>query len=247
MTDGIRIAMWSGPRNISTAMMRSFGNRPDTYVSDEPFYAHYLAQTGRDHPGAAEVIAAHESDWRAVARALTGPIPEGKRVWYQKHMSHHMLQNMTRDWMPALRHAFLIRAPREMLASLAQKLESPTLADTGLPQQAELYDWVHERTGVRPPVVDARDVLEDPRGVLCALCAALGLEFTDAMLHWPPGLRATDGVWAKHWYESVARSTGFEPYRPVDPRLPKRLQPLAEQCDRLFQRLHAQRLRAPGC
>ena len=244
MTDGLRIAMWSGPRNISTAMMRSFGNRPDTFVSDEPFYAHYLAQTGRDHPGATEVVAHHESDWRQVARYLVGPVPEGRHVWYQKHMSHHLLPHMTREWMLELRHAFLIRSPREMLTSLAQKLESPVLADTGLPQQVDLYDWVHARTGNRPPVVDARDVLEDPRGTLARLCTALGLEFTEAMLHWPPGLRATDGVWAKHWYESVANSTGFAPYRAVEAQVPERLAPLLAECGRLYERLHAQRLHA---
>src|SRR5262245_8418502 len=166
MSEGVRIAMWSGPRNISTALMRSFGNRPDTYVSDEPFYAHYLADTGKDHPGREEVIAHHESDWREVARALTGPIPEGKAVWYQKHMSHHLLSHMERDWMLGLPHAFLIRSPREMLASLAQVLDEPVLTDTGLPQQVALYDWVEARTGNHPPVIDAREVLEDPARML---------------------------------------------------------------------------------
>jgi hypothetical protein len=131
-----------------------------------------------------------------------------------------------------------------MLASLAQKLDSPTLTDTGLPQQVELYDWLHAGTGARPPVVDARDVLENPRGALSSLCAALGLEFTDAMLHWPPGLRPTDGVWAKHWYESVAHSTGFAPYRAVQAQVPQRLVPLLVECERLYERLAAQRLGA---
>jgi hypothetical protein len=239
---GIRIAMWSGPRNISTAMMRSFGNRADCFVSDEPFYAHYLAHTGKDHPGRAEVIAHHESDWRTVARTLAGEIPEGRRVWYQKHMSHHLLPQMEREWMTALRHAFLIRSPDEMLASLARVLPEPKLEDTGLPQQVELYDWLVARTGRAPPVVDARDVLADPRGTLTLLCAALGIPFDDAMLHWPPGPRAADGVWAKHWYGAVERSTGFEPPKPATADVPARLEGLRAECAALHARLHARRL-----
>ena len=242
MSEPLRIAMWSGPRNISTAMMRSFGNRPDCYVSDEPFCAHYLAVTGRNHPGREEIIAHHESDWRAVARALTGPIPQGRTIWYQKHMSHHLLPQMEREWMLGLHHAFLIRSPREMLASLAQVLDEPQLVDTGLPQQIELYDWVETRTGRQPPVVDARDVLANPRGVLEQLCMALGIAFSDAMLHWPAGPRATDGIWAKHWYDAVERSTGFAPWKPGTARLPPHLEPLLEQCEPLYARLHAERL-----
>jgi len=238
----VRIAMWSGPRNISTAMMRSFGNRPDCYVSDEPFYAHYLAVTGRDHPGREEIVAHHESDWRAVARALTGPIPEGRTIWYQKHMSHHLLPQMEREWMLGLQHAFLIRAPREMLASLAQVLDEPQLVDTGLPQQIELYDWVETRTGRQPPVVDARDVLANPRGVLEQLCMALGIAFSDAMLHWPAGPRATDGIWAKHWYDAVWKSTSFQPYRPKNDPVPPHLTGLLEQAEAIYRQLHPFRL-----
>jgi hypothetical protein len=239
---GVRIAMWSGPRNISTAMMRSFGGRADCHVSDEPFYAHYLAHTGKDHPGRDEVVAHHETDWREVARALAGPIPGGKAVWYQKHMSHHLLPHMGREWMLGLRHAFLIRAPTEMLASLARVLDAPALEDTGLPQQVDLYDWLVARTGRAPPVIDARDVLLDPRTTLARLCAALGIPFEDAMLHWPPGPRATDGIWAKHWYASVERSTGFEPYTPGTSDVPPRLHELLAQCELLYTRLHARRL-----
>jgi hypothetical protein len=242
MTAGIRIAMWSGPRNISTALMRSFGNRPDTWVSDEPFYAHYLEHTGRDHPGREEVIGHHESDWREVAGWLTGPIPEGKAVWYQKHMSHHLLPHMEREWMLRLTHAFLIRSPREMLASLAQVLDEPVLADTGLPQQAALYDWLESRTGRRAPVIDARDVLEDPPRMLATLCVALGIKYTDAMLHWPPGPRDTDGVWAKHWYAAVECSTGFESYKPDRRAPPARFAALLAECETLYARLYAMRL-----
>ena len=157
--------MWSGPRNISTALMRSWGNRPDTYVSDEPFYAHYLAQTGKNHPGAEEVLALHEQDWRKVVAWLTGPIPENRSVFYQKHMTHHLLPGMDRGWLEQVQSCFLIRDPREMLTSLVQKLDRPLLEDTGLPQQVEIFELVRDRTGRIPPVIDSKDVLLDPERI----------------------------------------------------------------------------------
>src|SRR5436190_9738229 len=158
-TSPVRIAMWSGPRNISTAMMRSWGNRPDTFVCDEPLYAHYLQKTGYDHPGADEVIASHEPDWKKVVEWLTGPVPGGKPVFYQKHMAHHLLPEIERDWLASLTHAFLIRDPREMLLSLVKVMPHPAALDTGLPQQLELFRSVRAATGHTPPVIDARDVL----------------------------------------------------------------------------------------
>ena len=149
----ICIAMWSGPRNISTAMMRAFGSRPDTAVTDEPLYAHYLKVTGVAHPGRDAILAAHESDWRKVADELTGPVPGGRAIWYQKHMAHHLLPMIDRGWLDRLTHAFLIREPDEMLASLVKTYPLAGLADTGLPQQCEIFDRVAERIGRAPPVV----------------------------------------------------------------------------------------------
>src|SRR4051794_26331482 len=206
------IAMWSGPRNISTALLRSWGNRPDTFVTDEPLYAHYLQATGLPHPGAAEVIASQDADWRKVTAWLTGAVPEGKQIWYQKHMAHHLLPGIGREWLAGLTHCFLIREPREMLTSLVHFIPQPVLEDTGLPQQAALFAEERERTGRTPPVLDAREVLEDPRGLLESLCGALDVPFREEMLSWAPGRRATDGVWAKHWYAAVERSTTFQPY-----------------------------------
>jgi len=237
-----RIAMWSGPRNISTAMMRAWGSRPDTFVCDEPLYAHYLKVTGIPHPGAEEVIRCHEPDWRTVVAWITGPVPEGKAIFYQKHMAHHLLPEIERDWLPALSHAFLIREPREMLTSLIKNLPRPTLFDTGLPQQVELFEAERARTGTVPPVLDARDVLEDPRGTLSRLCAALGVPFDPAMLSWEPGPRATDGVWAKHWYAAVEASTGFQPYAPKLDPVPPELTALLSQCEELYQQLYVHRL-----
>ena len=240
----IRIAMWSGPRNISTAMMRSFGNRPDTVVIDEPFYAFYLQATARPHPGAAEVIAQGETDWRKVVAQLTGDVPGGKRVFYQKQMTHHLLPEIDRAWLSKVTNCFLIRDPAEVIASYIKKNDEPSLEDIGFAQQAEIFDRVCALTGAIPTVIDAHDVLENPERVLRLLCAALGLAFTDAMLSWSPGLRATDGVWAKHWYGEVATSTGFrEPARQEPAPVPERLRDVCERARKYYERLHVHRLK----
>lgn len=237
-----RIAMWSGPRNISTAMMRAWGNRPDTFVCDEPLYAHYLLKTRAPHPGIDEVIAHHETDWRKVVAWLTGDVPEGKEIFYQKHMTHHLLPDIDRGWMRQLDHVFLIREPREVITSLALVTPNPTLEDTGYPQQDEIFRWVCEHTSRTPPVIDARDVLENPARMLRQLCEALGVEYTDAMLSWPAGPRDTDGIWAKHWYEAVWQSTGFQPYNPKNRPMREPLLGLLDEANTLYQRMHAQRL-----
>jgi hypothetical protein len=238
------IAIWSGPRNISTAMMRSWGNRADTYVVDEPFYAHYLLQTPYhdQHPGADEIIATYETDWRKVVSMLTGEIPQGKRIFYQKHMTHHLLEGMTLEWAAQVTNAFLIREPREMLVSLAKVLPNPQIDQTGLPQQLELFEYVRSITGSVPPVIDAADVLKNPRRMLTRLCEALDVPFDEAMLSWSPGRRETDGVWAKHWYDAVERSTGFEPYEPRTVTVPDSLSDLLKECESIYHTLYPYRL-----
>ncbi len=245
----LRIAMWSGPRNISTAMMRSFENRPDCTVVDEPFYAAWLERTGADHPMAAEVIAAMDTDWRTVARALSeAPLPGGAVVQYQKHMTHHMLPDWTWDWARQVTHAFLIRDPAEVVASYhkARPTHPVTPEDVGIPQQAAIWRRLAEETGRPPPVVDAQDVLRNPEGMVRALCTALELAFTPAMLSWPPGRRVTDGAWAPHWYAAVEVSTGFQPYRPSLPDLTPALHAVAEACRPAYEALRDHRLVAEG-
>ena len=235
-----RIAMWSGPRTVSTALMRSFENRPDTVVVDEPLYGYYLARTGIDHPGRDEIIATMPTDWRSVLDDLTGgPLPDGVSVHYQKHMTHHLLPEIDRAALAGLTHAFLIRDPRQLLASYARVRSAPTLADLGLEQQAEIFN------AFGGPVIDAADILRDPPAALGALCAALGIAFDPAMLSWPAGPRPTDGVWAPYWYDSVWRSTGFGPYRPTPAGagLPAELEPLAARCQPYYDELAAHRLR----
>jgi hypothetical protein len=238
-----RIAMWSGPRNISTAMMRSWGNRPDTWVCDEPLYAHYLLVTGKDHPGREDVISHHQTDWRQVVRDLLTDQVEGKAIHYQKHMAHHLLPDIDRAWLDGLTHAFLIRDPLEMLTSLIRQIPNPTLEDTGLPQQVEIFRRERDRTGSIPVVIDARDILHNPTIMLDQLCRSLNVTFDQAMLSWPAGPRATDGIWAKHWYQAVEHSTGFEPWQPKDEPLPDRLEHLHERCRILYDQLAEHRLR----
>jgi hypothetical protein len=205
-------------------------------------YAHYLLHTGLRHPGAEEVIARHPTDWRQVTEWLTGPVPGGKPIFYQKQMSHHLLPHIDRGWLGQVTSCFLIREPREMLTSLLKFIPLPTLADTGLPQQAEIFRQTAERDGTPPPVIDARDVLDDPRRILTGLCAALGVAFDERMLSWPPGPRDTDGVWAKHWYAQVVTTTGFGTYKSKDEPVPDELLPLLDQCQELYESLYAHRI-----
>ena len=237
MREGMRIAMWSGPRNISTAMMRAWENREDTAVIDEPFYAHYLVETGVNHPGRDDVIAAQENDAAKVATTLTGPIPGGKTIWYQKHMTQHMLPGMPLNWLDRVTNCFLIRDPERVAASFTIQRPDAAAWELGFEQQARLFDHVCDRLGHAPPVIDAADVLKDPRGILGALCVRLGIPFTDRMLHWPPGPRASDGVWAPHWYAAVERSTGFAPYRSHSDKLTAFQQRLADQCRPHYEKL----------
>jgi hypothetical protein len=239
----LRLAMWSGPRNISTALMRSWGNRSDTAVWDEPLYAHYLLEHGLEHPGREEVLQHHESDVEAVVARLTGPVSEAKRIFYQKHMAHHLLPEMDREWIFALTNCFLIREPREMLTSLLRVLPRAELFDTGLAQQVEIFDEVRRRSGEVPPVLDAKDVLDDPPRLLRLLCERLGMPFDEAMLEWPPGPRTSDGVWAKHWYGAVECSTTFRPYRPKPDEVQAEKRDLLEECEHLYDELASHRLR----
>jgi hypothetical protein len=232
--------MWSGPRTVSTAMMRAWENRPDTIVVDEPLYAFYLSRTGLDHPGRHEVIASQPTSWRQVLDALaTDPLPPGVTICYAKHMTHHVLPSVDLAAFAPFRHAFLIRDPRSLLASYARVRAAPTLDDLGLRQQARL---LREFGG---PVLDSADLLAAPEAALRALCAALNVAFTPAMLSWPPGPRDTDGVWAPYWYASVRRSTGFAGPAPSAPAadLDPALEPLLGQCLPYFEELRKSKIK----
>lgn len=243
MAAPFRIAMWSGPRNISTALMRAWENRADTTVIDEPLYAFYLQATGKKHPVAEEVIATGETDWRKVTARLTSAAPAGRDIVYQKQMTHHLLPEVERSWLSGLTNCFLIRNPAEVIVSYLKKNDDPTAEDLGFPQQMEIFDWVRAHGIATPPVIDARDVLEHPARTLRLLCDAIGVPFDEAMLSWPPGLRATDGIWAKHWYGEVARSTSFQNFRPRTEEVPARLRTIRDRCQECYDQLATFRLR----
>ena len=239
----LRIAMWSGPRNLSTTMMRGFGARADTGVWDEPFYAAYLAASGLDHPMRDATIAAGITEPDAVAARCLGDAPGGAPVFYQKHMTHHILPNFPLKWLDDVTNVFLIRDPARVVASYAAKRERPTQGDLGFEQQRRLFERVAARTGGAPPVIDAHDVRADPENTLRRLCDRLGLAFDPAMLRWEPGPRPEDGAWGPHWYESLWRSTGFAP--PEDappPDLPSELQELADAARPSYEMLRAHAL-----
>jgi len=238
----IRIAMWSGPRNLSTAIMRSFGSRADTFVSDEPFYGCVLAETGLDHPMREEVIASMDCDWRSVMGRLSGDPPDGSPIWYQKHMWHMMVGPIGYRDFAGFRHAFLIREPERMIASYLKKREAARFEDFGLEKQAEFFEREAERLGHAPPVIDANDVLADPETVLSKLCQALGIAWDRAMLSWAPGRRETDGVWGAHWYNAVEKSTGFGPPETDPVELSAADQRLADRMRPFYDRLAAHRM-----
>lgn len=244
MSEPVRIAMWSGPRNISTAMMRSFGSRADTAVTDEPFYGAFLTATGESQPMADEVIASMDCDWASVADALRGPVPGGRSVWYQKHMPHHMVGQVDISDFPDHSHVFLIRDPARVIASYAAKRVAVGLDDLGLQRQLDYFERIADRLGKVPPVVDGGDVLKDAEGVLRRLCAAIDIPWDAAMLRWGPGLRETDGVWASHWYEAVASSEGFSPPPDAQPELDDGLDALLETAMPYYDQLKRHALTA---
>ena len=238
----IRIAMWSGPRNISTAMMRSFGSREDCAVADEPFYGAFLKATGEPHPMASETIADMDCDWESVLADQSGDAPDGRPVWYQKHMPHHMVGPVSIADMPDHRHAFLIRAPERVVASYQKKNELRRAEMLGFAQLRRYFEIEADRSGKAPPVVDSDDILADPSGVLWELCNALGIAWDTAMLKWTKGPHPEDGIWGAHWYDKVNQSTGFgEPLGDL-PELSGEYARVADECRADYEELKQYRI-----
>lgn len=226
------IAMWSGPRNISTAMMRAWENRADTVVVDEPLYAHFLEHTGLDHPMSEQIIRHGNTDWRSVVDGLSVPPESG--FYYQKHISTHWLEHYSTDWLHQLSNIFLIREPEPVVASYSNKRDGLTASDLGYSQQAALFDLINS-TGARPVVIDSQRFLANPASQLEKVCQALHIDFDSNMLSWPAGTRDTDGLWGAHWYDAVNSSTGFGPARSNVPELDARQRGIAEQCMPFYQ------------
>ena len=241
----LRIAMWSGPRNISTAMMRAFGNRSDTAVWDEPLYGYYLSATGLDHPGAAEIIEAGGRRWEDVVAKAIGNVPNDNAVWYQKHMAQHFLDEVDRGWLSEVKNCFLIREPLRVVASYRIKQPNVTVAGLGFVQQTEIFNRVCDAAGEAPIVIDSKEMLLNPAVGMKMLCEALGIEFSEKMLAWPAGAHQDDGVWSKHWYDAVEKSTGFAPYVEKPVSVPDELLPIVEACQPHFDLLYKHRMRIP--
>lgn len=237
-----RLAMWSGPRNISTAIMRAFENRPDTVVVDEPLYAAYLARTGIEHPARAEVIASQPTDLAAAVAGLRAPLPPGVRIHYAKHMAHHVSRELELDWTLQFRNVLLIRDPVEVVASYVRSRQSCEPDDIGVPQQSWLLD-IWDAAGLDVPIIDAADFLRAPEAYLRWLCVWLAVPFSVRMLSWPPGRRDSDGVWAPYWYSAVWSSTGFEPPRAREISLSDHDAAVAEACRPAYEALHERRVR----
>lgn len=242
--DLLRIAMWSGPRNISTAMMRSWENRKDTVVVDEPLYGPYLAKTGKKHPCYQEIIKAQGENWQPIVEELTAKNTTKNftkkdarlQIFYQKHMTHHILPDMQLDWVKSLKNVFLIRHPDDVLSSYLKKHENPQPEDLGYPQQVEIFKQLKQQ-GETPLVIESKDVLKNPEKALTAICESVGVKFDPQMLNWPKGYRDSDGVWAEHWYNRVIQSTGFAEYQPKQNTLTKQEQKIADQCLPYFEHM----------
>ena len=239
----IRIAMWSGPRNISTAMMRAWESRSDTFVVDEPFYPYYLSKTDVDHPGRKEIVENGELDEGVVSNGLISDTKGDCSIYYQKHITHHLLPSVSREWMKEVVNCFLIRDPKDMIISYSKVHSDLNFHLLGLNEQHEIFEHVKEITGDIPPVIDAMDVLQNPREVLSKICDKIGVIFSEEMLSWSKGGRDTDGIWAKYWYKNVLNSTGFNTYKEKEENIPDKYTELYEECSKIYDSLYKHRIK----
>ena len=236
------IAMWSGPRNVSTALMRSFENRSDCFVSDEPFYSYFLHKTGLKHPLRDEIIKSGLVDYKKIIKYITGPIPSSKKIWYQKHMAHHILPEVDMNWIKNMRNCLLIRHPGDVILSYAKKNEINSIQQLGYLQQIEIYEMLYRELGIYPIIIDTQDLLQEPKKVLIKVCENLRIKFDEKMLLWPSGSRKTDGIWGKHWYKQVEASTGFKPYVKTNRIIPSKYQVIYDKCMKHYNFLYQNRI-----
>ena len=235
--------MWSGPRNISTALMRSWESRSDTFVIDEPFYAHYLSVTNVNHPGRDEIVQSGETDQSVVSKGLISDIDDSCSIYFQKHMTHHMIPSVDRDWMKDVVNCFLIRNPKDMILSYTKVNSNLSMHLLGLEEQYELFEYVTKINGRAPPVVDSKDILIDPRKTLSLLCEKVGVIFSEEMLSWSKGVRDTDGIWAKYWYDNVINSTGFNTYTEKNEVIRDEYFQLYEDCLKIYEKLSKHKIK----
>ncbi len=242
-SDCVKIALWSGPRNISTALMYSFANRSDTAVVDEPLFGYFLKQTGVWRPSREEVLATMETDPQKVINSLLEPSTD-MPVYFMKHMANHLV-DLNLAFLDNFKNVILIRDPKDVLLSYSKQIEEPTLLDTAYKMQADLVDHL-DKVGTPFVVLNARNVLLNPEGQIRLLCDKLNIDFQSSMLNWDAGPREEDGIWAKYWYDSVHESTGFGSYREKDEELPSSLTPLYEECMEYYGKLERLQLKENG-
>ena len=236
------IAMWSGPRNVSTALMRSFENRSDCFVSDEPFYSYFLYKTRLKHPLSDEIIKSGLINYNEIIKYITGLIPSSKNIWYQKHMAHHILEGENMDWIKNMKNCLLIRHPSDVILSYSKKNEINSIQQLGYLQQIEIYEMLTKEMRTSPIIIDAQDLLREPKKILIEICENLKIKFEDKMLSWPPGVRKTDGIWGKHWYKQVEVSTGFNSYIKTNRIIPPKYQSLYDECMQCYDFLYQNRI-----
>ena len=234
--------MWSGPRNLSTALMRSFENRTDTAVIDEPFYAHFLKQTNLNHPGKNEIISTLDSNWDNIVLKITGPIPQNKPIWYQKHMAQHNLEGRDLNWIKNFHNCILIRDPKYVIPSYNKEYSLSDEKFLGYCQQLNLIRILEDEEGITPPIFDATDILEKPEQALKKICISVGISFSQKMLKWPKGKRKSDGIWAKYWYRNVENSSGFQPFQKKNIVIDKKLIPLYDKCLADYNSMYEKRI-----
>ena len=236
------IAMWSGPRNISTALMRSFENRSDCFVSDEPFYSYFLYKTGVNHPLKDEIIKSGLVDYNEIIKYITGSIPLSKKIWYQKHMAHHIFPEVNMNWIKNMKNCLLIRHPSDVILSYLRKNEINSIQQFGYLQQIDIYNILSQEIGTPPIIIDAQDLLRKPKKMLIEMCKNFKIKFDHRMLSWPSGVRETDGIWGKHWYKQVEASTGFKPYIKTNRIIPLKYQNLYDECMKCYDFLYQNRI-----
>ncbi len=234
--------MWSGPRNISSALMRSFENRSDCFVSDEPFYSYFLAKTKLKHPLYQEIIQSGFTDYNQIIKYITGPIPSSKKIWYQKHMAHHILEGNNMKWVKHMKNCLLIRHPSDVILSYLQKNKLENIEQLGYLQLIQIYKILTEELNIHPIIIDAEDLLSKPEDMLNLLCKNLGIKFDKKMLSWSVGIRKTDGVWSKHWYKNVEASNGFNPFNKTDRKIPVKYRIINDKCMELYNFLYERRM-----
>ena len=237
------IAMWSGPRNLSTAMMRSFENRKDTVVFDEPFYAHYLSVTELNHPGRDQILDFQSTNWDEVVEKCRNTSFQKESLCYQKHMAQHNLQGFDISWIKDVQNCILIRDPKYVIASYGEKLPIQDERHLGYKQQAEIIEFLEKENGITPPIIDADDILKNPETMMKKLCKTLNIIFYPSMLQWPSGTRSSDGVWGVYWYEGVYDSTGFKPYTKKEVNIDQKLANVYQKCKKHYDTFYNKRIK----